>query len=252
MSIMKPHFFSSNIRRLSFFDKANRNWETAWQMNLTPWDLKGTIAPPLVDAIKSDIIDPQSKRALVPGCGSGYECFFLRESGFSTVTGLDLSKTAIDAANAQLQKYPKINDIQFEVADFFTYSSENYDFIFDYLFFAALDPPLREKWAISMRRLITPQTGILATLIFPLKQPHDDPSKGPPYPVTLEDYDKVLSKNNFQLVKLEKVINSLFISILCFNFYIFLHGGTFHQNVNSIKPRLGREMMAYWSLKRMD
>lgn len=175
-------------------------------MNLTPWDLKGTVAPPLVEAINSKIIaDPSSKRALVPGCGSGYECIFLRQKGFSTVTGLDLSTTAIDAAKAQLMKQSVSDGIDFKVADFFTYKAESYDFIFDYLFFAALDPPLREKWANSMQRLLKPDHGILVTLIFPLKQVGDDPTRGPPYPVSLEDYEQVLRKHQFELIKIEKV-----------------------------------------------
>ncbi len=194
-----------HTRKIGFFDKANRDWEKAWQMKLTPWDLKGTVVPPLVDAINSGIILPPGKKALVPGCGSGYECIYLRQAGFSKVIGLDLSVTAVDVANRMLEKSPVNDGVEFRVADFFAFESEKFDFIFDYLFFAALDPPLREKWGVSMKRLLDSNNGILATLIFPLRRENEDPNTGPPYPVVLNDYERVLSKHNFELIKVDEV-----------------------------------------------
>lgn len=194
-------------RHFSFFDAANRDWEKTWQMKLTPWDLKGTVTPPLVDVIQRGVVDPKGKRALVPGCGTGYDCRFLRESGFDEVHGLDLSPTAIAAALTFLQQQP-VNGVDFFVADFFKFETNNkYDFIFDYLFFAALDPPLRESWAKSMQRLLMPKRGVLATLIFPLKQRHEDASKGPPYPVLLEDYEDVLKPLKFECTNIEEVLH---------------------------------------------
>ena len=209
-----------------FFDKANRNWETAWQMELTPWDLRGTVCPPLMEAVqKSKIPITNTRIALVPGCGTGYECIYLRKAGFAKVIGMDLSQTAIDRANQYLQaNEPKMGSVQFEQGDFFTFSREKYDFIFDYLFFAALDPPLREKWSDSMKRLIKPNgNGILATLIFPLRKSGENQLQGPPYPVALEDYQELLLPRGFELIEVDKVsllychlslIKSLFVSEL--------------------------------------
>ena len=179
------------VRQLSFFDKADRSWEKAWSQNLTPWDT-GNFCKPLVDEVKSGAITIATpSRALVPGCGSGHDCFFLHESGFSEVIGLDLSQTAIDVCNATTL-YPAYakESIKFECADFFSYENGKFDFVFDYLFFSALDPDLRGQWATSMARQLTPHRGRLFTLMFPV-----DGSKGskdgPPYNVHPDDY-KVL------------------------------------------------------------
>ena len=53
--------------------------------------------------------------------------------------------------------------------------------------------------------LVTQETGRLATLIFPLKGPNDDASKGPPYPVDLEDYERALRPFGFEVVERVKV-----------------------------------------------
>ena len=192
------------VRNLSFFDAANRDWEKAWQMNITPWDLKGTVCPALVDGVQQGKIKTEGQRALIPGCGAGYECVFLKNAGFQHVVGLDLSQTAVDVAKKHASE-AGIKGIDYEVADFFNYKVQPFDFIFDYLFFAALDPPLRTQWADSMARLVQPETGILATLIFPVCQPNDDPTKGPPYPVKLEDYEQLLMDRKFKLIEVNKV-----------------------------------------------
>ncbi|KAJ1908381.1 hypothetical protein IWQ60_011682, partial [Tieghemiomyces parasiticus] len=60
--------------------------------------------------------------------------------------------------------------------------------IFDYTFFCALDPSLREKWAAKMAELLAAD-GVLVTLMFPTKKFRDHE---PPFVSTPEDYAKVL------------------------------------------------------------
>ncbi len=75
-------------RNFSFFEKANKNWETAWVQKLTPWDT-GQVSRPLEAELQSkSLVIPKRmgtseslSRALVPGCGSGYDCQFLGEIG---------------------------------------------------------------------------------------------------------------------------------------------------------------------------
>jgi SAM-dependent methyltransferase len=192
----------------NFFDQANKDWDNAWKLGLTPWDLKGTVAPALKQLVEElHIIKPEAyPNILIPGCGSGYECFYLQEKGFKNVIGLDLSSTAIENATNQLKKKDckkSASKVRFEVADFFIYEPSEpnptkFDFIFDYLFFAALNHELRNKWAKSMKRLLknssatSSSPALLGTLIFPLRRENEDPLQGPPFPVTLEDYEKVL------------------------------------------------------------
>lgn len=230
---------------VNFFEKASRDWDKAWIMQLTPWDLKGTITPPLRDIFEPTVIShiqPPSdqQHVLVPGCGSGYDCDYLASLGYGSVLGLDISPTAISFAEDNIRKKRAAatnslklpSNLSFQAADFFTFEApkhvQNYHFIFDYLFFAALDLPLRPLWAASMARLLKPQSGVLATLIFPLApadMPMEEKLKGPPYPVTLADYQAVLPAKEWEIIHI-------------------------NENVNSIKPRLGREQMVLWKLKQ--
>jgi SAM-dependent methyltransferase len=174
-------------------------------MGLTPWDLKGTVVPAIKQAVEDGDITPEKyPNVLIPGCGSGYECFYFREQGFPSIKGIDLSQTAIEKANKILSE-KNLDNVSFEQADFFALpETKKYDFIFDYLFFAALDHDLRSKWAGSMQRCLS-RKGVLATLIFPLRTASDDPNKGPPYPVELGDYEKALVPLGFTVDKIIQV-----------------------------------------------
>jgi hypothetical protein len=81
-----------------------------------------------------------------------------------------------------------------------------FDFIYDYTFFCALPPNLREQWAQRMSTLLKPNTGRLLTLIFPVLEGVDmntsrGPLKGPPFPVTVDDYKRVLEPLGFRIVE---------------------------------------------------
>jgi methyl halide transferase len=143
------------------------------------------VSKPLQDEFQRNQFqfDFKTSRALIPGCGSGHDCKYLGSQGFSEVIGLDLSPTAIK----QCQETIQVPNIKFECADFFKYQNGKFDFIFDYLFFSALDPSMRNDWALSMQNLLKPKTGILFTLIFP-NVPLADKTVGPPYHVDPSDY----------------------------------------------------------------
>jgi methyl halide transferase len=173
------------FRSFSFFDQVNRNWEAAWSQNVTPWET-GKVSKPLEDEFDKNNFqfETQPRRALIPGCGSGYDCQYLASKGFSEVIGLDLSPTAIKLCQEKIQSSA---NLKFECANFFEYQNGKFDFIFDYLFFSALDPSMRKDWAQSMQNLLKPNTGVLFTLIFP-NVPNSDKSIGPPYHVDPSDY----------------------------------------------------------------
>jgi SAM-dependent methyltransferase len=156
-----------------------------------------------------------------------------------TVTGLDISPTSLAQARDRICSL--INDednsknngeqgnskIHLKLGDFFSptkdwrlhatinYNSENdaivmernqeeyYDFIYDYTFFCALDPKLRGNWAERMSTLLKPKTGRLLTLIFPFLEGVDTsgPLRGPPFPVTVQDYKRVLEPLGFEAVE---------------------------------------------------
>ena len=78
-----------------------------------------------------------------------------------------------------------------------------FDFIYDYTFFCALDPFLRKKWGERISTLLKPKSGKLLTLVFPFLEGVDTsgPLRGPPYPVTVDDYKRVLEPVGFRLTE---------------------------------------------------
>lgn len=156
-------------------------WLQAWKEGRTPWD--DGRSPPVLDALVASGTLPAG-RALVPGCGSGYDVLTLA-SADRTVLGVDLSPVAaarFDALRARADIDPAWATVQ--VGDFFALAPERpFDLVWDCTFLCALPPELREPWARQMHSLVAPG-GELITLIFPVSDA--PPDQGPPYPQTPE------------------------------------------------------------------
>jgi methyl halide transferase len=150
---LRQHFLSENTP-----DK----WEELWGAKFSPWD-RGVHNPALFDILTlhqglfgesfSEASDGRKvrKRALVPGCGRGYDVMLLASFGYDAV-GVDGSETAIKAAKKlrqdALDKYPLQTGVQergnmtFICDDFFSKSWESeagcnvenaqFDIIYDY------------------------------------------------------------------------------------------------------------------------
>ncbi|KAG6831472.1 hypothetical protein H0H92_010381 [Tricholoma furcatifolium] len=170
-------------------------WDTAWQQHLTPWDA-GQFQPPLRELVESSDVDlPRQGRALVPGCGSGYDVVYLASALSLDVIGMDVSETAIQKANSAVQ-VASPGSVSFQVGDFFRLKGEGqFDLIYDYTyetvpqFFVAIPPARRVEWAQQMASLVKPG-GFLITLVWPIDAPTD---LGPPFFVRVEHYENVLS-----------------------------------------------------------
>lgn len=168
----------------------------------------------------------QRKKALVPGCGRGYDVLSLASLGYDTF-GLDGSENAILAArkleaeeiSCESDAYRFREDtlvgkgkIQFIIGDFFhedflaaiasttthgddintiPTTDEKFDLIFDYTFLCALPRELRPAWAKRMSELLAPD-GFLVCLEWPLqKSPKEG---GPPHGLSAELYEELLRK----------------------------------------------------------
>lgn len=224
-------------------------WDDLWKKSLTPWDRAGP-SQALRDAILSQNQNlfgspikklatttmtggpqqqqqQQRKKALVPGCGRGYDVLSLASLGYDTF-GLDGSENAILAArkleaeeiscesDAYRLRDPLVGKgkIQFIVGDFFhedfltaitstttthgdsndtvpPTTEEKFDLIFDYTFLCALPRELRPAWARRMSELLAPD-GFLVCLEWPLqKSPKEG---GPPHGLSAELYEELLRK----------------------------------------------------------
>jgi methyl halide transferase len=151
------------------------SWESRWRAGDTGWD-RGSAAPPLLALILQDNLP--FGRALVPGCGAGYDAMALaRRERF--VVGLDLAPTAAVRFEEERQRAGVPRDrVEIVVGDFFEYRPEApFDLIWDYTFLCAIDPSLRSRWAEKMDELLAPH-GELITLLYPTS---DAPAQGPPF-----------------------------------------------------------------------
>jgi ubiquinone/menaquinone biosynthesis C-methylase UbiE len=162
------------------------------------------ISPLLAKLIEENKI-PKG-RALVPGCGRGYDVTALATKD-RYVLGLDISETAVKAARERRDALPEEAcqhkpNADFQTTSFFELdaSSEDkkFDFVYDYTFLCALDPSVRPQWAQKMAELVK-REGELLTLVFPIRPPDE---KGPPFAVSLELYRELLEPVGFRCEEL--------------------------------------------------
>jgi SAM-dependent methyltransferase len=161
------------------------------------WDL-GKPTPVLADEVSRALAAGRvsvASAVLIPGCGASYDVRALADMGFLRVVGVDIVEEAVARARAVVGGAPGAELLR---ADFFSderLAVGSFAFIFDYTFFCALPPTLRAAWGARTAALLAPG-GRLLTLAFPLATEvaaADDPAAaGPPFPVSIEAYRRVL------------------------------------------------------------
>ncbi|KAI9039787.1 thiol methyltransferase [Aspergillus affinis] len=180
-------------------------WSKLWDSNDSNlWD-RSKPSPPLIDLIeerrddfKPIAEDGRRKKALVPGCGKGYDVVMLALHGFD-VYGLDVSATGVSTAKeyarrelaspqgynfgsvSPVTKDDKIGQVTILQGDFFKSDWDDgmkFDLIYDYTFLCALHPSMRAQWASRMAELLSAE-GHLVCLEFPLWK--DPKLPGPPW-----------------------------------------------------------------------
>ena len=178
-------------------------WEKAWREGRTGWDAGGS--PPILHELVQAGALP-SGRALVPGCGAGYDVFTLAADD-REVIGLDVAPTAAARFEALREERGIATDrARIVTEDFFAYRPEApFDLIWDYTFLCALDPSVRPVWARKVDELLAPEGEIL-TLIFPAV---DAPplGEGPPFPLRPDDV-RALLEPTFEAIELRPVERS--------------------------------------------
>lgn len=150
---------------------------------------------------------PSSGRALVPGCGRGYDVALLASRDLR-VTGLELIADAASTARSYVSHHApeKAGFWDVQNGDFFQHTpSEPYDLVYDHTFLCALFPSARPKWASRMAELLR-SGGVLVTQMWPL-QPDDllDLTEGPPFSLSKRVYAALLEPAGFSLELLEDI-----------------------------------------------
>lgn len=119
----------------------NAKWDTLWQNNQTPWD-RGGSSPALEELVVDKkfplVLRGGAGRALIPGCGRGYDVALFaglkgEDQRFEKVVGLDVSPKALGEA----RKLHGKENIAFLEGDFFSETDEwaklaPYDVVYDY------------------------------------------------------------------------------------------------------------------------
>ena len=171
-------------------------WEERWINEKTGWDI-GYSSP----AIEEYILQYPNKEAsiLIPGCGNAYEVEFLWNRGFSNITVLDISTTAVQILR---DKYQGKKGVTVICEDFFNHHGK-YDLVIEQTFFCALHPDFRPQYVNKMHGLLNKGGRIIGVLFNRVFE-----KDGPPFGGSVLEYQNLFN-NDFEIQKMEECYNSI-------------------------------------------
>jgi SAM-dependent methyltransferase len=149
-----------------------------------PWD-RAAPHPLLVEWARTRQLNGAGRRALVVGCGLGYDAEFVAGRGYAT-TAFDISGSAVRAARAAFPGSP----VQYLVADLLHPLARwqgGFDLVLESMTVQALPDPLRRDAIASVRRLVGPGGTLLVIAIAAAQPPR--PEDGPPWPLVRAEID---------------------------------------------------------------
>jgi SAM-dependent methyltransferase len=163
-------------------------WEKRFREHVTPWDA-GRVPSDLERFLRSE---PQGRRVLIPGCGSGYEVRAFAKAGHE-VLAVDFAPAAVERA---LQILGSFAD-RVRLADFFEADlGEPYDLVYERAFLCSLPRPLRPRYAQRAAEMLRPGGRIAGFFFF------EDGERGPPFGLKSGELELLLSK------RFERLANS--------------------------------------------
>lgn len=194
-------------------DKAEY-WEEKYQSESVGWNLNSA-TPAFLD-ILDDKLFSQKGKMLVLGSGYGFDSVIAAQNGFD-VTAIDISSTAI--LNSQKLAEKENVKINFIINDLFLLDENiKYDIIYDYVMYCAINPERRKEYAEKITKLLT-DNGLFVAIFFPV----ENKTGGPPFGVEMNEVENIFGKN------LELILSTT--------------------EINSIKPRAGREHLQIYKKK---
>ena len=122
-------------------------------------------------------------KALIPGCGTGYEVRLFAEHGHD-VLAIDFSDAAIEAARRQLGSLAGL----VRKADFFALQDGPFDLVYERAFLCALPRALWQRWARRMEELVRPGGEVAGFFYI------DDNQRGPPFGVSRARLQELLGE----------------------------------------------------------
>ena len=161
-------------------------WDERFAADFTPWDARG--APPAFLRWLEAAGLGAGARVLIPGCGAAYEAAALDARG-AEVLAIDYSPEAIERARGQLPQ--ALAGRVLRQADFFTFDTAPFNWIYERAFLAALPPGLWQRWAQRCAQLLQPG-GAIAGFFF-VDDAAADPRRGPPFAITSAELQRLLA-----------------------------------------------------------
>lgn len=170
-------------------------WDERYRSRRMPWDFGG-VPEALIEWLQKC---ERAGRALIPGCGSGYEVRAFAERGWS-VLAVDFSPAAVERARAELGP---LGDCVV-LGDFFCdlLGETKFDVVYERTFLCALPPGTWPEYA----RRVASSLGEKGKLLGFFYYGHED--EPPPYPLT-EDLAQSLFGAEFTLVVDQAATDSL-------------------------------------------
>jgi SAM-dependent methyltransferase len=155
-------------------------WEKRFLENFTPWDA-GRVPTALEQFLRTE---PRGQRALIPGCGSGYEVRAFAEAGFD-VLAVDFAEAAVERAQRILGP---LSD-RVRLADFFESDFETpFDLVYERAFLCALPRRLWPRYAPRVADLLRPGGRLTGFFFF------DDTERGPPFGLKNGELETLLER----------------------------------------------------------
>ncbi len=167
---------------------AGTDWENAYELEHTPWDLRG-VTPPLQALAEAGFFErlelPEQARIAVPGCGRGHDLRVFGGLGYR-VTGFDIAPAVVQEARALLELNQVAGDTQVLCRDVLALApefEEHFHLVYDYTSFCAIRPHLRARFAATMAAILQPGGWYLG-LHFPMLESHAGKAGRPPHLIT--------------------------------------------------------------------
>ena len=184
---------------LGWFDKLYA--EAAGDSAVIPWaDLVPN--PHLVDWHLRSGFDFSGKSCLKVGCGLGDDCEYLAQHG-GTVTGFDISKTAIDWCH---QRFPN-SVVEYHAADLFTVPgswSNRFEFVIESYTLQVLPAELRRRAIPKIAEFLAPGGTLL--VVCRGREP-GGPQGEMPWPLTREELSEFQSSAGLEVLSVEEFLD---------------------------------------------
>lgn len=175
-------------------------WESRYQQGTPRWDL-GRPAPTFVRLLDSDRA-PAPGKAIVLGCGRGYDALLFADRGFE-VTGVDFADSAIASATTAARE--RGANARFLQHDIFELSADlfgQFDYAIEHTCFCALPPEQRSDYVRLVQTLLKPGGELLAIFFT-----HQRPG-GPPFGIQPDEI-RALFRDRFEILSLTEAIESV-------------------------------------------